>query len=156
MKIKLPLMTKEEIKDLIENLVLCRIAFQGSKYPYIAPFQYIVMKGTLYCHLTDYGRKIRLLNRDNRVCVEIEKYEPDLSKYSFVVLRGKLKVVMDLKERAEAIRRLSDAGKNRISEKFLAAHGLESKDGWSSLTPENAQIIVKLDEITEKIGIKSP
>jgi nitroimidazol reductase NimA-like FMN-containing flavoprotein (pyridoxamine 5'-phosphate oxidase superfamily) len=149
-------MTKEEIRKLIMEQVLCRIAFKGSNYPYIAPFQYIMMNDSLYFHLTNYGRKIRLLKKDIRVCVEIEKYEPDLSKYSFVVLRGKLKTVIDHKERAEAIRRLADLGKNRISEKFLAAHGLKSKDGWSSLTPERAQIIFKLDEITEEIGIKSP
>ena len=156
MKVKLPLMTKEEIKQLIEDQVLCRIAFKGEKHPYIAPFQYILINDSLYFHLTNYGRKIRLLKRDMRVCVEIEKYEPDLSKYSFVVLRGKLKIVTDLIERSEAIRKLVEVGNRRISEKFLAAHGLESTAGWSALTPEQAQIIVKLDEITEEIGIKSP
>ena len=124
MKVKLPLMTKEEIKHLIEDQVLCRIAFKGEKYPYMAPFQYIVMNDSLYFHLTNYGRKIRLLKRDMRVCVEIEKYETDLSKYRFVVLRGRLKVIKDLEERAEAIKRLVEVGSQRISENFLDAHGL--------------------------------
>ena len=97
-----------------------------------------------------------MLNRDIRVCVEIEKFEPDLSKYSFVVLRGKLNTVTDLEERAGAIRKLVKVGSQRISEKFLAAHGLESTAGWYALTTETAQLIVKLDDVTEEIGIKSP
>jgi hypothetical protein len=67
---------------------LCRIAFKGNKYPYMAPFQYVFMDGSIYFHFTDYGRKMRLLEKDKRVCVEIEKYKPDLSEYKFIVLRA--------------------------------------------------------------------
>jgi len=94
MLIKLPRMEKQEIEELISEQLLCRIAFKGGKYPYMAPFQYVYMNGTLYFHFTDYGKKMGLLDRDNRVCVEIEKYLPDMSEYSFVVLRGKLKAYL--------------------------------------------------------------
>jgi nitroimidazol reductase NimA-like FMN-containing flavoprotein (pyridoxamine 5'-phosphate oxidase superfamily) len=149
-------MEKQEIEELISEQLLCRIAFKGGKYPYMAPFQYVYMNGTLYFHFTDYGKKMGLLDRDNRVCVEIEKYLPDMSEYSFVVLRGKLNIVADPEERAEAIRRMAKKGKEKLSTNFLAAHGFKTEEGWSSLDPLKPMVIVKLESISEEIGIKSP
>jgi len=154
--VRLPKMEKHEIEKLIREQMLCRIAFKGDKYPYVAPFQYVLMNGSLYFHFTDYGRKMRLLERDKRVCIEIERYQPDLSEYSFVVLRGTLKVVTDPKERAEVIKRMAEEGKRKLSTNFLAAHGFKKEEGWSSFTPEKPLFIVKLEEIAEEIGLKSP
>ena len=136
--------------------MLCRIAFKGDKYPYMAPFQYVLINGSLYFHFTGYGKKIRLLERDKRVCVEIETYRKDLSKYSFVVLRGTLETVTDPQERAKVIKRMAREGNQRLSRNFLPAHGFKKEDGWSSFTPEKPLLIVKLEEIAEEIGLKSP
>ncbi|MFX1351960.1 MAG: pyridoxamine 5'-phosphate oxidase family protein [Promethearchaeota archaeon] len=149
-------MEKKEIEKTISENMLCRIAFKGAEYPYIAPFQYVYMKGTLYFHLTEYGRKMRLLKDDKRVCVEIEDYSRDLSEYRFISLRGALKIVSDPQERAEAIKRMREIGMQRISENFLGAHGLKREEGWSSFTPRRASLIVKLNNIVEEIGLKSP
>ena len=117
MIVKLPQMNEREIKDLINKQNLCRIAFKGTEYPYMAPFQYTYFNDTLYFHFTDYGRKMKLLEKDNRVCVEIESYAPDLSQYNFVVLRGRLKVVEDAEERAKAIGNLAESIDRRRGEK---------------------------------------
>jgi len=117
--VKLPKMDKHEIENLIREQMLCRIAFKGDAYPYMAPFQYVFMNGALYFHFTDYGKKMRLLERDKRVCVEIEKYRPDMSEYNFVVLRGKLKVVTDPEEKAKVINRMAEEGKQNLSTNFL-------------------------------------
>lgn len=154
--VKLPKMEKHEINQLIREQILCRIAFKGDEYPYMAPFQYVLMNGSIYFHFTDYGKKMRLLERDKRVCVEIEKYRQDLSEYRFVVLRGTLKVVTDAHERATIIRRMAEDGQQRLSPNFLAAHGFRKEDGWSSLTPEKPLVIVKLENVTQEIGLKSP
>ena len=154
--VRLPKMEKREIEKLIREQMLCRIAFKGDDYPYMAPFQYVFMDGSLYFHFTDYGRKMRLLERDNRVCVEIEKIRTDLSKYNFVVLRGALKVVANPQERAKVIKRMAEVGKQKLSKNFLAAHGFKKEEGWSSFTPEKPMVIVKLEEIAEEIGLKSP
>ena len=149
-------MDKREIEKLIREQMLCRIAFKGDKYPYMAPFQYVLMHGSIYFHFTDYGKKMKLLERDKRVCVEIETYKPDLSEYNFVVMRGTLKVVTDPQERAMVIRRMAEEGKQRLSPNFLAAHGLKKEEGWSSITPEKPLVIVKLENIAQEIGLKSP
>jgi nitroimidazol reductase NimA-like FMN-containing flavoprotein (pyridoxamine 5'-phosphate oxidase superfamily) len=153
---KLPKMEKPEIEKLLREQLLCRIAFKGGEYPYMAPFQYVFMDGSLYFHFTEYGKKMKLLERDKRVCVEIEKYKPDLSEYSFVVLRGKLKVVADRQERDKVIRMMAEEGKRKLSTNFLAAHGFKKDEDWSSFTPEKTMIIVKLEDIAQEIGLKSP
>jgi len=153
--VKLPSMKEHEIDDLIERQMICRIAFRGSRYPYIAPFQYVTIGGTLYFHFTNYGEKMRMLGTDSNVCVEIEEYEPDMSKYRFVALRGKLKVVTDSRERAEAINGLMSQGRRRLSRSFLVAHGFDKGQDWSSLDPQKPLVIVKLDEVADRTGLRN-
>ena len=155
MIIKLSTMSRQEIENIISAQILCRIAFKGTDYPYIAPFQYVYMNAALYFHFTDYGRKMKMLKKDNRVCVEIEKLSPDLSDYFFVTLRGRLSLVEDSEERNSVIRRMAEDGTQNLSPNFLAAHGLKSDEGWSSFTPEKPLVILKLDTV-EEMGLKSP
>jgi len=154
--LRLPRMKKDEIKKLIKEQFLCRIAFRGDDYPYIAPFQYVFMNETLYFHFTAYGRKMKLMEKDKQVCVEIEQYKPDLSQYMFVTLKGKLSIVKDSTERAQVIKRMRELGKEKLSRNFLAAHGFKLDEGWDSLTAEKPLVIVKLEQLIEESGLKSP
>ena len=153
---KLPRMDKSEIEKLVREQMLCRIAFKGRRHPYMAPFQYVFVDGSLYFHFTDYGKKMKLLERDRRVCVEIEKYEPDLSEYSFVVFRGTLRVVTDPQERSRVIRKMAEEGEQKLSRNFLVAHGFAKEGGWSAFTPEKPLVIVKLEDIAQVTSLKSP
>jgi len=154
--VKLPIMDEGEVERLIRGQMICRIAFRGEDYPYLAPFQYVLMDDTLYFQFTDYGRKMRLLSKDNRVCVQVERYEPDLSSYRSVALRGSLDVVEDPDERERAITRFAEEGRRNLSPRFLAAHGLNHEEGWSGFTPEKPLVIVKLTDVVERVGLKSP
>jgi nitroimidazol reductase NimA-like FMN-containing flavoprotein (pyridoxamine 5'-phosphate oxidase superfamily) len=149
-------MKKSEIERLIKEQFLCRIAFKGEEYPYIAPFQYVFANGTLYFHFTAYGRKMKLIDKHEKVCVEIEQYNPDLSRYMFITLKGNLRIVTDPVEKAEAIRKMRDFGKKRLSRNFLAAHGLRADQNWDSLAAEKPIVIVKLDPLVAESGLKSP
>jgi len=155
--VKLPRMSKAEIDQLLNAQFLCRIAFGGKYAPYIAPFQYVFIGGVLYFHFTDYGKKMGLLEEGNPVCVEIERYTPDLGEYSFVVLVGKLHIVADAQEKAEAVARMvEDAEAKALSTNFLPAHGVPKEAGWSALNTENPLVVVKLVDVTEIVGLKSP
>lgn len=154
--VKLPWMTDDEVAQLLEEQMLCRIAFKGDEYPYLAPFRYVVMDDTLYFHFTDYGKKMRLLDMDNRACVQIESYKPDLSEYSFVSYRGRLQRVTDTVEREKAIRMFAETGGKRLSTRFLAAHGIEPVKGWGEFTPDKDLVIVKLADVVERVGLKNP
>lgn len=153
---KLPKMSKREVQNVIQDQFLCRIAFHGREYPYIAPFQYTLIDNSLYFHFTNYGKKIRLLERDNRVCVEIEKYKPDLSEYRFVVMRGTLRVVTDSEERKRVIKKMAQQGTRKLSTNFLSAHGFHQDQSWSSFSHEKPMVIVKLEDVEQVIGLKNP
>jgi len=154
--VKLPSMSRKEIDHLIEKQFLCRIAFRGENSPYIAPFQYVSVDNRLCFHFTDYGTKIGLLKEGFPVCVEIEKYSPDLSEYAFVVLTGTLKLVTEEEERRKAIQKMAETGKAILSTNFLCAHGFEREGGWSSFNAEQPILIVRLEKVTSIKGLKSP
>lgn len=150
-------MSEAEIKKLLKEQILCRIAFGGKYAPYIAPFQYALVNGQLYFHFTDYGKKMGLLQEGNPVCVEIEKLAEDLHYYRFVVLTGKLQIVTDPNERNKAIEKMVNTAKTKkLSENFLLAHGFPVEKGWSILAAEKSMVIVKLENVTGQIGLKSP
>ena len=148
-------MREDEIQQLIEDQFLCRIAFKGSQQPYIAPFQYVVVSGVLYFHFTDYGKKMNFFKQETPVCVEIERYAPNLSEYGFVVLFGKLKLVEDVEERKIAIEKMAEVGKQKLSSNFLVAHGLSKGSRWDDFVASKPFLIIKLD-VTETTGLKSP
>jgi nitroimidazol reductase NimA-like FMN-containing flavoprotein (pyridoxamine 5'-phosphate oxidase superfamily) len=155
-KVKMPKMKENEIEQLVREQFLCRIAFRGDQQPYIAPFQYVVANGTLYFHFTDYGKKMSFFKQETPVCVEIERYTPNLSEYQFVVLTGKLILVEDREERKMAIKKMAEAGKQKLSPNFLVAHGFSQGSDWGAFTADKPILIIKLDEVTEKTGLKSP
>ena len=150
-------MNAAEMKELLEEQILCRIAFCDKIAPHVAPFQYALVDGTLYFHFTEYGKKMQLLEEGNSVCVEIEKYTPDLSDYRLVLLTGKLRIVTDPKERALATGKMVEtAKKKRLSENFLVAHGFPKDKGWAILKPDEQMVIVRLENVTERLGLRSP
>lgn len=69
---------EREIKDeLIINKILsessvCRLALYDEPYPYIVPLNYGYSDGALYFHCAKEGRKLRLLESNNKVGFEIE------------------------------------------------------------------------------------
>jgi nitroimidazol reductase NimA-like FMN-containing flavoprotein (pyridoxamine 5'-phosphate oxidase superfamily) len=149
-------MSQKEIDRLIEEQFLCRIAFRGESSPYIAPFQYVSLNKHLYFHFTDYGTKIALIKEGFPVCVELEKYSPDLSEYAFVTLTGTLKLVEDEAERRMAIQKMAETGSAKLSTNFLCAHGFESEGGWPSFNAEQPILILRLENVTSVKGLKSP
>jgi len=153
-KVKLPKMTEDEIVSVLNDENICRIAFIEEDYPYICPFQYVYFKNQLYFHFTNYGKKMRILDKNKNVCVSIEKFEPDLSSYFFISIQGELKQIEDKKILKDVIENIVEKAKERFSKNFLAAHGFKGKDGWESLL-EDKLLIFKLEEFGNRIGLKS-
>ena len=154
--IEMPKMKENEIEELIRGQFLCRISFKGDLQPYIAPFQYAYVNSILYFHFTDYGKKMSFFKQEVPVCVEIERYTSNLSEYGFVVLTGKLRLVENREERKLAIEKMAEVGKQKISKNFLLAHGFSMSSDWSDFTVDKQILIIKLDDVIEKIGLKSP
>ena len=155
-KVKMPKMNEKEIEKLISEQFLCRIAFRGVDSPYIAPFQYVVVDGSLYFHFTDYGKKMSFFKQKTPVCVEIERYTSNLSEYEFVVLYGNLELVENQEERRRVIVKMAELGKQQLSTNFLVAHGFPQGSDWSDFSVDQPILIIKLDDVKEKTGLKSP
>jgi nitroimidazol reductase NimA-like FMN-containing flavoprotein (pyridoxamine 5'-phosphate oxidase superfamily) len=154
---KLEAMTPKEIKALVTSSNLCRIAFKGNKFPYIAPFQYVYLNGTLYFHFAAYGRKMDYLAKDPDVCVEIERNKVDMSDYQFVTFCGTLEIVHDPTEKEDVVGALASVAKSAsFSKKFLAAHGFDSEMEWSSFQGERSFEVIKLVNIANINGLRSP
>lgn len=153
---KLARLDRATIDEMLARLATCRVAFNTGSHPYIAPFQHVLIDGTMYLNFSAYGRKIEYIQQDSRVCIEIEDNAPDMSTYAFVVLRGRLAIVEDPGERASALEALARRGKERFSPAFTAAHGI--RDGkWEDLAGDPApSIVVKLVDVVECMGLGSP
>jgi len=154
--IKIPKMKKAEYDQLISEEHVCRMAFKGDEHPYIAPFLYVFDGGFMYFLSTKYGKKIKYFQQDPHVSVEVERYEPDLSHYSFVTLRGKLTEITNSEEK-RSIRRLFVGliRKKNLSKNVLEALGHSNKDPLEAIVEKDRSRIWKLVDVKEIIGLKN-
>lgn len=154
--VKIPRMDKIEYDRLIEEGYISRIAFQGEKYPYIAPFMYVFDGKFLYFLSTKYGKKLEYFRKSPYVAVEIEKYTHDLSSYTFVSLQGYLEEVTDAIEkkliRQEFVNLIRD---RHLSANILAALGHSPQDPPESIATEDRSLVWKLVGVKDMVALKN-
>ena len=154
--VKIPRMEKKEYDSLIEEGYVSRIAFNGEKYPYIAPFLYVFDGKYLYFLSTKYGRKNDLFRKSPHVSVEIERYSSDLSSYNFVTFQGYL-----VKEEDAIIKKIvrkkfvEMIGEHNLSSNILAALGHDPSDPIDSIATEERSNIWKLIGVTDIVALKN-
>jgi len=153
--VKIPFLEKSACAQLISEQCVCRIAFQGEKYPYIAPFVYVCGGDCLYFLSTDYGEKLRHFRTNPLVAAEIEKKSNDLSEYEFVVLNGRLMEVENTEERLSVRRMFVQLLKQRnLSKNILAALGYSPQDPVEVLEQEGRTRVWKLAEVEDVKGFR--
>ncbi len=154
--VKIPRMEKQEYDQLIADGYVSRIAFAGEKYPYIAPFLYVFDGTFMYFLSTKYGDKIRHFRQNPYVAVEVEKYSPDLSTYTFVTLSGRLVEVEDssVKKaiRESFVRLIKD---KKLSNRILAALGHSPEEPLESIVKEERSLVWKLVDVTNIVALKN-
>ncbi|MEN6442930.1 MAG: pyridoxamine 5'-phosphate oxidase family protein [Methanoregula sp.] len=154
--IKIPRMEKKEYDQLIEKGYICRIAFQGEKYPYIAPFLYVFDGSFLYFLSTKYGKKLEYFRKSPHVSVEIEKYTKDLSSYTFVTLQGYLDEVQDSIEKKIIREKFVDLiVERKLSGNILAALGHSPTDPPSAIAKEERSLVWKLVGVQDLVALKN-
>ena len=154
--VKIPRMEKQEYYRLIEKGYVCRIAFQGEKYPYIAPFLYVFDGSFLYFLSTKYGKKLDYFRKSPYVSVEIEKYTKDLSSYTFVTLQGYLNEVQDSIEK-QIIREkfVNLIVERKLSGNILAALGHSPMDPPPTIALEERSLVWKLVGVRDLVALKN-
>ncbi len=154
--IRIPHLQKQEYDRLITENHICRIAFQGERYPYIAPFLYVFDGRYLYFISTRYGKKIELFRKNPAVAVEIEHYAKDLSEYTFVTLRGFLEEVAADTAKKTIKQTFAEMLRARnLSPKIMAALGHDPGDPPEALVREDRSLVWKLTGVKEIVALKN-
>ena len=154
--LKIPRMTKAEYDALIERQYISRIAFAGTKHPYIAPFMYVFDKKYLYFLSTKYGRKMEYFAANPQVSVEIEEYQPDLSSFTFVSLQGKIEEVEEPDKKREVREQfVSMMERHRLSPKVLSALGYSPEDPPDVIINGERSAVWKLVGVNDIVALKN-
>jgi len=154
--VKIPKMEVEEYNRLIQEGFICRIAFQGEKYPYLAPFLYVFDGRFLYFLSTKYGRKNDLYKLNPHVSVEVEKYSTDLSCYNFVTMQGYLVQEEDAITKKLIRQKFVDMIKDKeLSQNILSALGHDPSEPLEAIVTEERSNIWKLTGVTDIVALKN-
>jgi nitroimidazol reductase NimA-like FMN-containing flavoprotein (pyridoxamine 5'-phosphate oxidase superfamily) len=154
--VKIPRMEKKEYDRLIDKGYICRIAFQGEKYPYIAPFLYVFDGSFLYFLSTKYGKKLEYFRKSPYVSVEVERYSKDLSSFMFVTLQGYLEEVHDSIEKKMIREKFVDLIVDRdLSCNILSALGHSPEDPPEAIAEEERSLVWKLVGVKDLVALKN-
>jgi nitroimidazol reductase NimA-like FMN-containing flavoprotein (pyridoxamine 5'-phosphate oxidase superfamily) len=141
---------KNRIKWILDKASVCRIALCDYDKPYIVPMNFGFKDNCLYLHSALEGQKIDILNKNNRVCFEVDiKNEIVTSenacnwgmKYYSVIGFGKANFIEDIDEKRKIL--------NIIMQKYS-----DAKSFKYSKTALNKTAVIKV-KITEITGKKS-
>jgi hypothetical protein len=154
--LKIPRMEKQEYDQLIHESYVCRIAFLGDAFPYIAPFMYVFDGKYMYFLSTRYGRKIEYFRKNPAVSVEVDSISPDMSRYTFMSLQGKLVEVID-DVRKQEIRQdfVNLIRKRNLSRNVLAALGHSPDDPPDIITREERTLVWQLKGVRDIVALKN-
>ncbi len=154
--LKIPKMNKEEYDTLIKENYVSRIAFKGVEHPYVAPFMYVFDSGHLYFLSTKDGKKIQFFKQDPNVAVEIDRFSPDMSSYTFVTLLGRLTEVTKEDEGRHIRETFVNMIKMRkLSSNVVAALGHSPTEPLDAIVRENRSLIWRLDRVTDIVALKN-
>jgi uncharacterized protein len=155
---KMPRMERSEFDMLIEGEYICRIAFKGEMHPYIAPFLYVYDGMFMYFLSTKYGKKVQYFKQNSLVTVEVEKYSPDLSHFSFVTIPGQLMEEDDSDIRMAVRKMFVELIRTKsLSPNVLSALGHAPDEPIEALLIEGRNLVWKLVGVKFKdiMGLKN-
>lgn len=151
---RLPAMSKQETERLLECCRICRMALNDRPQPYIIPLDYVYVRGNLYFHFANYGRKVELFRRDPHVSVEVDRFNADITAYESVTLMGTLSEVTDPAEKRMASEALLESIGSRGGRGNVAArHGYNDMD--IDTLSSKGSLVLRLD-VTDYVALKSP
>jgi hypothetical protein len=129
------------IEDIIAHSSVCRLAMSDDGQPYVIPLCYGYKDNTFYLHSATEGRKLDILRKNDRVCIEIDidceiVKESDNAcswsmKYRCVVGFGKASLIYDTDLKREALN-------------IIMGHYCGSHDEYTFRNIENI-IVIRID-----------
>lgn len=135
------------IQEILEKELVCRLGLYDGQYPYVVPMNYGYRDGRLYFHCAAEGRKIDMLKKNDRVCIEVDIDSRIVrgdtpcrwaAKYRSVIGFGRARIVDD------------DKAKKAGLDVIMAHYGGSGGDYDEKSLQRTSLIEVVLDSITGK------
>lgn len=110
-----PILQKEEIDAVIDGCQVCHVSMVNpDEGPYVLPFNFGYNDRRLFIHSGPEGKKIRIWERDSRVCVafstgyEMRIQNPEVAcsysmRYRSVLLYGRVKQIAERGEKEQVL-----------------------------------------------------
>ena len=146
---------QEVMDELLRSAPVCRIGLapgaldEDGEYPYVVPVHFVHDGGRIYIHSARAGRKIDMLTRNPRVCVEIDEFlglktadkACDYStRFRSLVAFGRARIVEEA------------AGKRRALQLLMEKYSGRSF-AFSNREIEKVAIVeIRIEEVTGKQG----
>ena len=118
-----------EIEEIIKKSKVCHIGLVDKEEPYIVPVFFGYERGALYFHSSSEGRKVDVIEKNNRVCFEIESDVEVISadmpcgwsaKFRSVMGVGRAYLLEKTEEKAHGLSLLMEHyGENRAGLHFM-------------------------------------
>ena len=120
-----------EIEEIIRKAIVCRIAVSDGDSPYVFPVCFGYKDRFLYFHSAQEGKKIEILRKNNKVCIEVDIDTELMSgekgcdwgmRYKSVIGFGKAGFIESPEEKKKALNIILDHYANRsydFSEEWL-------------------------------------
>ncbi len=103
---------QEIINKILSEFLICRIALFDDEHPYIVPMNYGFKDNALYFHCAIEGKKIDLIQKNNKVGFEIEdeheilKFDESCkwtTKYRSIIGTGEIEIIRDYEEKVKGL-----------------------------------------------------
>ncbi|MBE9482347.1 MAG: pyridoxamine 5'-phosphate oxidase family protein [Chloroflexi bacterium] len=65
---------RDEAERFLKNQLLGRLSLCLGNEPYIVPISYIYHDGKIYIHMAKRGKKVELIQQNNRACFEVDEW----------------------------------------------------------------------------------
>ena len=97
-----------EIQEILEKGLVCRLGLYDGHYPYVVPMNYGYRDNRIYFHCAGSGRKIDILKKNDRVCIEVDVDSRVVQgqqpcrwtmKYRSVIGFGRARIIDDEREK---------------------------------------------------------
>ena len=111
----------------------------------------------MYFLSTKYGKKVQYFRQNPSVAVEIERFAPDLSNFSFVAIPGRIEEVVDTEIKRIVRQKFVDLIKKKsLSANVLSALGHTPDEPIEALLAEEKNSVWKLTGVNVRdiLGLK--
>ena len=99
---------REEMEAILQAAQVCRLAVADGEEPYVVPLCFGYESGSFYFHSAFEGRKIDILKKNPRVCIEADSTAGLIRdadpcawgvRYASVICTGRARFVVDAMEK---------------------------------------------------------